>query len=305
MKEEKTTETGLVLRYTNPFPANVKPVSLNVAEMKKAATAFSAKYKGLVVTRETYAACKTAATEQKKVIDALTAAKTALRKKAGELVAQAIADIDSVLEIVKPTYDELHDSLAAAKTAAEKEKVNAIYAKADEICAAQFPELSAAKEHLHRFVDAKCAEKRNGWLTKTWTVDACATALHEEAQRMGKAMGFINAHTKGKPVDVVRVAKTALVNNAFNEVVALEAMDKYEKTLVEQKRMDAVRSGRDPDAAVAPKPVPATNPAEVNRMMTATVKFTATLAEMKRLVAVIKTSGIAYEVLEQKFVEAK
>ena len=304
MKAEKT-ETGLVLRYTNPFPANVKPVSLNVAEMKKAATAFTAQYKGLVVTRETYAACKNAAAEQKKVIDALTAAKTALRKKANEMVAQAVADIDDILAIVKPNYDDIHSALAAVKDAAEKEKVNALYSKADEICAAQFPELTAAKEHLRRFVDGKCAEKRNGWLTKSWTVDACATALHEEAQRMGKAMGFINAHTKGKPIDVVRVAKTALVNNSFNEVVALEAMDKYEKTLVEQKRMSAVQAGRDPDEAVAPKPVPASNPAEVNRMMTATVKFTASLVDMKRLVAVIKASGIAYEVLEQKFIDAK
>lgn len=305
MNKTTKTEEGLVLRYTTPFPANIQPVALNVAELKKAAQAFSAKYKGLVVTRETYAACKTSAAEQKKVIDALTAAKTALRKKAGELVAQAIADIDSVLEIVKPTYDELHGSLAALKDAAEKEKVKEIEAKADEICKAQFPELTAASEHLRRFIAAKCAEKRNGWLTKSWTVDACATALHEEAQRMGKAMGFINAHTKGKPVDVVRVAKTALVNNAFNEVVALEAMDKYEKTLVEQKRMDAVRAGRDPDAATAPKPVPASNPVEVNRMMTATVKFTASLADMKRLVAVIKASGVKYEVVEQKYIENK
>ena len=303
MSEEKKTETGLVLRYTNPFPANAKPVALNVEEMKKGAEAFAAKYKGLVVTRETFAACKTAATEQKKVIDALTAAKTALRKKAGELVAQAIADIDSVLEIVKPPYEELHSSLTAVKDAAEREKIEAIYAKADEICAAQFPELTAAKEHLHRFVDAKCSEKRGGWLTKTWTVDMCATALHEEAQRMGKAMGFINSHVKGKPTDVVRVAKTALVNNAFNEVVALEAMDKYEKTLEEQRRMDDVRAGRDPDRKPEPKPVPASNPVTVNRKMTATVKFTAGVESMRQLVAVIKASGVQYEVLEQKYVD--
>lgn len=299
----KENETGMVIRFTNPFPANVKPVSLNVAEMKKAATAWTEQFKGLVVTRETWAACKDSAAEQKKAIDALNAAKTALRKKAGELVAQAIADIDEVLAIVKPNYDSLHDALVAAKEGAEKEKVDAIKAKADEICAAQFPELTAAKEHLHRFVDAKCAEKRGGWLTKTWTVDMCATALHDEAQRMGKAMGFINAHVKGKPIDVVRVAKTALVNNGFNEVTALEAMDKYERTLTEQKRMDDVRAGRDPDRKPEPKPVPASDPIpQKGRIMTATVQFTATLEAMKQLVSVIKASGIQYTVLEQKYV---
>ena len=299
----KENETGMVIRFTNPFPANVKPVSLNVAEMKKAATAWTEQFKGLVVTRETWAACKDSAAEQKKAIDALNAAKTALRKKAGELVAQAIADIDEVLAIVKPNYDSLHDALVAAKEGAEKEKVDAIKAKADEICAAQFPEFTAAKEHLHRFVDAKCAEKRGGWLTKTWTVDMCATALHDEAQRMGKAMGFINAHVKGKPIDVVRVAKTALVNNGFDEVTALEAMDKYERTLAEQKRMDDVRAGRDPDRKPEPKPVPASDPIpQKGRIMTATVQFTATLEAMKQLVSVIKASGIQYTVLEQKYV---
>ncbi len=302
MKEKN--ENGLVIRFTNPFPADVAPVALNVEEMKKAATSWTEKFKGLVVTPETWAACKDSAAEQKKAIDALTAAKTALRKKAGELVAKAISDIDEVLAIITPNYNNLHAALAAAKEGAEKEKVDAIKAKADEICAAQFPELTAAKEHLHRFVDAKCAEKRGGWLTKTWTVDACATALHEEAQRMGKAMGFINAHVKGKPVDVVRVAKTALVNNAFNEVLALEAMDKYERTLVEQKRMDDVRAGRDPDRKPEPRPVAVSDPIppKGDKNMTATVRFTATLEAMKQLVAVIKASGVQYEVLEQKFI---
>ena len=120
---------------------------------------------------------------------------------------------------------------------------------------------------------------------------------------MGKAMGFINAHVKGKPVDVVRVAKTALVNNAFNEVLALEAMDKYERTLVEQKRMDDVRAGRDPDRTPEPRPVPASDPIPTKgKNMTATVRFTATLEAMKQLVAVIKASGVQYEVLEQKFI---
>ena len=253
----KENETGMVIRFTNPFPANVKPVSLNVAEMKKAATAWTEQFKGLVVTRETWAACKDSAAEQKKAIDALNAAKTALRKKAGELVAQAIADIDEVLAIVKPNYDSLHDALVAAKEGAEKEKVDAIKAKADEICAAQFPELTAAKEHLHRFVDAKCAEKRGGWLTKTWTVDMCATALHDEAQRMGKAMGFINAHVKGKPIDVVRVAKTALVNNGFDEVTALEAIRGAE---AHGRRARRARPG--PQAGAQARPRVRPHPAE-------------------------------------------
>lgn len=298
----KKTQEGLVLKFTTPFP-NVQPVALNIEEMKKAATAFSQKYKGLVVTRETFASVKQSATEQKKVIDALKAVKTELRRRAGEIVANAVAGIDEVLAIVEPTYKDIHDGLVQVKSSLDKEKLDALYGIADELCKQNFPELSAAQEHLRRFVDGKCAEKKNGWLTKAWTVDAARVVLAEECQRMGRAMGFINQHTKGKPHDVVRVVKTALVNNGFNEVVALEAMDKYEKTLVEQKRMEAVQAGRDPDAATAPKPVPVSDPVTANRMMTATVKFFAPLAEMKKLVSIIKCAGVKYEVIEQKFVD--
>ena len=296
---------GLVLKYKTPFPA-VQPVVLNIEEMKVAATAFSAKYKGQVVTRETFAEGKQSAMEQKKVIDALKAAKTELRRRAGEIVASAIAGIDEVLAIVEPTYKELHDGLVSVKSAFDKEKLDSLYAAADKLAATSFPELTAARDHLRHFVDAKCAEKKGGWLTKAWTVDAAHAVLAEECQRMGRAMGFINAHLKGKPVDVVRVAKTALVNNAFNEVVALEAMDKYEKTLEDQRRMAAVRAGRDPDQKPAPKPVPASDPVTPNsRMMTATVKFTASVEEMRKLVMIIKNCGIPYEVLEQKYVNTE
>ena len=85
-------------------------------------------------------------------------------------------------------------------------------------------------------------------------VKAAPKAVKEmpKAAKAPKTVKIIPVKTDDPEENIKRVAKTALVNNAFNEVVALEAMDKYEKTLVEQKRMDAVRAGRDPDAAVAP-----------------------------------------------------
>ena len=133
--------------------------------------------------------------------------------------------------------------------------------------------------------------------------------LEAEAERMAKAMDFVSNHVKGKPTDVVRVAKTALVNNGFNEVAALEASDKYEKTLEEQKRMAEVKAGKDPDR---PKPDPTekkvktSDPIPANvREMEATVKFTATVEEMRKLVALIKKSGVCYEVIDQHFVDKK
>ena len=100
-----------------------------------------------------------------------------------------------------------------------------------------------------------------------------------------------------------------LANNGFNEVAALEASDKYEKTLEEQKRMAEVKAGKDPDR---PKPDPtekkvkASDPIPANvREMEATVKFTATVEEMRKLVALIKKSGVCYEVIDQHFVDKK
>ena len=305
-KTASAVPTTVEVRYVVPFP-EIKPPMLNIDEMKKAATSFSEKYRGLVVTRENFADGKTACAEQKKVIDALTALKTELNRRAKEIVAPAIKGIDEVLEIVRPTYTELHDGLASIKGAMDKEKAQRMVEHGTSAVKEKYPELTAAAEHIKAFVAAKCAEKKNGWLVKSWTEEAIFAEIDKEVERMGAAMDFINRHVKGKPVDVVRVAKTALVNNGFNEVVALEAMDKYERTLGEQRRMNIVRSGGDPDARPAPKPadkVPVSDPITPNtRMMTATVKFTASVEDMRKLVAVIKAAGISYEVLEQKFIE--
>lgn len=307
-------DTSVAVKFIVPFP-QVTPPALNIDEMKAAATAFSKKYTGLVVTRENFADSRVSCAEQKKVIDGLTAMKTALNKKAKEIIAPCIAGIDEVLAIVKPPYQELHDGLVAVKDEMDKEKHDGMMAYVQEVSSSRFPELSAAMSHLKSFVSSNCVLKKGGWLTKSWTLPAIRDEIDKEADRMCKAMEFINSHVKGRQTDVVRVAKTALVNNGFNEVVALEAMDKYEKTLVEQKRMADVKAGRDPDAAKpkpAPAPTPAPAPASVpvsdpitsnSRVMTATVKFIAPVDEMKKLVAVIKTSGIHYEVIEQKFVK--
>ena len=39
--------------------------------------------------------------------------------------------------------------------------------------------------------------------------------------------------------------------------------------------------------------------------MEATIKFTASVEEMKKLVAIIKKAGVAYEVIDQHYVENK
>lgn len=305
---KKEENEGLVVRYIVPFPV-VTPPKLNTDEMKVAATKFANKYTGLVVTRENYADGKQSCAEQNAVITQLKNIKTELNKKAKEIVAPAIAAIDEVLAIVEPPYKALKSGLDEIKDNALKEKVANIMAVVDSICTERFPELSAAKEHLKLFVDGKCAEKRDGWLVKRWTVELITEQLNAEGDRMERAMQFINDHVKGKSPDVVRVAKTALVNNGFQEILALEASDKYEKTLEEQKRMAAVKAGKDPDAKpVDPteKKVKVSDPIPANvREMEATIKFTASVEEMKKLVALIKKAGIAYEVIDQHYTENK
>ena len=305
-EEIKPVDSGMSVRYVVPFPDAPSP-QLNKEEMMVAAKRFADKYTGLAVTRETFASCKVAAAEQNAVIGKLKAIKTELNKRAKALVAPAIATVDEILAIVEPPYKALHDGLEEIKDSDDKEKVAHMNARCEEICKTKFPELSAAKNHLKNFVSMQCALKKNGWLTKQWTIELIAGELETEAERMVKAMEFINSHVKGKPNDVVRVAKTALVNNGFNEVVALEAADKYETTLAEQKRMELVKKGKDPDAKPAPKPVPpksaVTEPiAADNRVCEATIKFIAPVEEMKKLVALIKQSGVHYEVVNQSIV---
>ena len=305
MSEKQATMT---VRYLVPFPT-VTPPKLNTDEMKVAAKEFADKYTGLVVTRENYADGKTACAEQNAVISQLKAVKAELNKKAKEIVAPALAAIDEVLAIVEPPYKALKSGLDEIKDAAVREKVAGMMGIVEEICKSHFPEMSAAYDHLKRFVDEKCAEKRDGWLVKRWTLELIRERLVEEGKRMERAMQFVNDHMKGKPTDVVRVAKTALVNNGFKEVLAMEASDKYEKTLEEQKRMEAVKRGKDPDA---PKKDPTERKVKVNdpipaniREMEATIKFTASVEEMKKLVALIKKAGVAYEVIDQHYVESK
>lgn len=295
-----SNETAMVVKYIDPFP-EVKPPRLNTEELKVAATKFADKYTGLVVSRENYADGKQAAAEQNAVISQLKAMKTELNKRAKAIVEPALAAIDEIIAIVEPPYKALKSGLEEIRDAAVKEKVDGMMQIVEELCKRHFPELSAAFDHLKSFVDGKCAEKRDGWLVKRWTLELIRPEIEAEAERMEKAMQFINDHMKGKANDVVRVAKTALVNNGFNELLALEASDKYEKTLEEQKRMAAVKAGKDPDA---PKPqtkkVETSDPIEVKgQMMEATVKFTATVEKMKELVALIKKTGVPYEVIDQ------
>ena len=71
--------------------------------------------------------------------------------------------------------------------------------------------------------------------------------------------------------------------------------------------MELVKKGKDPDAKPAPKPVPpksaVTEPiAADNRVCEATIKFIAPVEEMKKLVALIKQSGVHYEVVNQSIV---
>jgi hypothetical protein len=296
-----SNETGLVVRYVKPFPT-VEPPKLNTDEMKVAAKAFAEKYTGLVVTRENYAEGKTAAAQQNAVITQLKAIKTELKKKAEEIVKPALAAIDEVIEIVEPPYKALKSGLDEIRDAAVKEKVAGMMRKVEEVCKSRFPEMSTAFDHLKAFVDGKCAEKRDGWLVKRWTLDMIGVEIDAEAERMEAAMKFINDHMKGKTPDMVKVAKTALVTNGFNELLALAASDKYEKVLEEQRRMSAVKSGKDPDAERLKK-AKASDPVAVNeQLMEATVKFTSTVAEMRKLVAVIKKSGVKYEVIDQHIV---
>lgn len=303
MSSEIKSDAAMAIRYVIPFPDAPSP-QLNKDEVMVAAKAFADKYTGMVVTKETFADCKVAAAEQNAVISKLKAVKTEVNKKAKALVAPVIAAVDEILAVIEPPYKALHDGLEELKDAADKEKVAELTAHADKVCADRFPELTAAKTHLLNFISTNCALKKDGWLTKKWTVAACCDAIGAEADRMVKAMEFINSHVKGKPTDVVRVAKTALVNNGFNEITALEASDKYEKTIEEQKRMELVKRGKDPDAKPAPK-----KPAKVavsepiaadNRVCEAIIKFIAPMDEMKKLVALIKQSEIHYEVIEQK-----
>lgn len=301
-------DTSMTVKYLVPFPT-VTPPQLNTDELKVAATAFADKYTGFVVTRENYADGKTACAEQNAVITRLKAVKTELNKKAKEIVAPALAAIDEVLAIVEPPYKALKSGLDEIKDAAIKEKVAGMLGIVEELCKARFPEMSAAYDHLKQFVDDKCAEKRDGWIVKRWTLELIRTELENEAARMERAMQFISDHMKGKPTDVVRVAKTALVTNNFNEVLAMQASDKYEKMLEEQKRMEAVKSGKDPDA---PKKDPTEKKVKVNdpipaniREMEATIKFTASVEEMRKLVTLIKKAGIAYEVIDQHYIENK
>lgn len=295
------------IKYVVPF-AGTTPV-FNVEEMKTAAKRFADKYTGLVVTKDTYADCKVACAEQNAVIGKLKEIKTELNRKAKELVAPAIKTIDDILAIVEPPYKELHDGILEIKDSQDREKVDAMTAYAGNVATARFPELTAAGKHLKSFVDEKCRQKRDGWLTKRWTLEAINEEIDKEAERMAKAMDFINAHTKNATPDIQRVAKTALINNAFNELIALEASDKYAKTLEEQKRMELVKRGKDPDAIKpAPKPEPPKSSvvepiAADNRICTATVEFTAPVDEMKKLVALIKQSGVKYKVINQTIVK--
>lgn len=294
-------ETGLVVRYIDPFPT-VKPPKLNTDEMKVAAKAFAEKYTGLVVTRENYAEGKTAAAQQNAVITQLKAIKTELKKKAEEIVKPALDAIDEVIKIVEPPYKALKSGLDEIRDVAVKEKVAGMMKKVEDTCKSRFPEMSTAFDHLKSFVDGKCAEKRDGWLVKRWTLAMIGDEIEAEADRMESAMKFINDHMKGKTPDVVKVAKTALVTNGFNELAALAASDKYEKVLEEQKRMSAVKSGKDPDAP-KPQKVKASDPVAVNEQtMEATVKFTSTVADMRKLVALIKKSGVKYEVIDQHII---
>lgn len=305
MSNENTTMT---VRYIDPFP-EVRPPRLNTEELKAAATKFAEKYTGLVVTRENYADGRKSAAEQNAVISQLKAIKTELNKRAKAIVQPALDAIDEIIAIVEPPYKELKCGLDDIRDAAVREKVDAMMQIVEELCKRQFPELSAAYDHLKAFVDGKCAEKRDGWLTKRWTLELIRPEIEAEVGRMEKAMRFINDHMKGKSNDVVRVAKTALVNNGFQELLALEASDKYEKTLEEQKRMAAVKAGKTPDAQ---KQDPTEKKVKTNdlipsneQMMEATVKFTATVLEMRKLVALIKKSGVPYVVIDQHIVNNK
>lgn len=293
---------GMVVRYVEPFP-EVKPPRLNTEEMKVAATKFADKYTGMVVTRENYADGRKAAAEQNAVIGQLKAMKTELNRKAKAIVQPALDAIDEVLAIVETPYKALKDGLDELRDAAVKEKMEAMNKIADEISGRTFPELSGAAEHLRKLVAMKSAEKRDGWLVKRWTLDMVRDEIEAEADRMAKAMSFVSAHMAGKAPDVVRTAKVALIACGFDEVRALDAADKFEKTLEEQRRMKEAKAGRDPDADPTERKVATSDPIPaVEREMEATVKFTGTVAGMRKLVALIKKAGICYEVIDQHYV---
>lgn len=238
-------------QYVVPFSDDIVKPEINFEQMMTGAKEFSEKYKNLVVTEENYSDCKVAASEMNEVREGLASVKTELRKRALAIVEPVTTQIDKVLEVVNSPYNDLKSSLASVKEIFDNKKKNQMVSEAERICS-QFAFTSPYHlNHLKRFIDGKCAQRKGSWLTQGVKMKEITESLEAEAARMNEEMDFIERHVKDKAPEVVRFAKVFLVEHAFDSKATLDATDKYEASLAEQAKREEERKQKAMDEAKA------------------------------------------------------